>query len=176
VYEGIACTIESLGHNRFDWPSSLRRTDIAIEASWLKKNLFSEKSNVENRLLHQGVFIHYLPYACVYSNEPRRKKRDPFALKRLFTTLPVVLAEGNLYYADKLLRSVFPAWHIQVRCITLWLVICAFISWNLALKWFIILTIYMILLAIAVPDYLVVEEDKKKIKKRKKQDKKEAVA
>jgi hypothetical protein len=176
VYEGIAVTIESLGHNRFEWPSSLRRTDIALEASWLQSNLFSEKSNIENRLLRQGVFIHYLPYACVYSNEPRIRKRDPFALKRIFTALPGVLAEGNLYYADKLIRAVFPSWHIQVRCITLWMLVCMFIRWSLGLKWFIILTIYMILLAIAVPDYLVVDEKKKKSKKSKKREKKEALA
>jgi hypothetical protein len=51
-----------------------------------------------------------------------------------------------------------------------------FIRWSLGLKWFIILTIYMILLAIAVPDYLVVDETKKKSKKSKKREKKEALA
>jgi hypothetical protein len=176
VYEGIACTINSLGHNRFEWSSSLRRTDIAIDAQWLKKNLFSEKSNIENRLLHQGIFIHYLPYACVYSNEPRIRKHDKFAMKRIFTALPAVIAEGNLHYADKLIRAVFPSWHIQVRCITLWMLVCMFIHWSLGLKWFVILTIYMILLAIAVPDYLVVDEKKKKVKKSKKKERKEALA
>jgi hypothetical protein len=164
--EGVHDSVVALGHNRFEWPSALRRLDIAIDAEWLQKNLFSEKSNIENRLLHQGIFIHFLPYAQVFSNAPRRYKSTPLALKRFLTALPVALSEGNLYYADRIIRGVCPSWILQITVIALWTLVSLYFYWGTALKWLIILVVYTILIAIAVPDYLVVKPKEKKGKKK----------
>jgi hypothetical protein len=162
IHEGVHVTIMSLGHNRLNQPSSIRRTDIAVEVEWLKKNLFNEKSNIENRMLHQGVFTHYLPYAQVYSNHHRSVKHDPHTFKKIFTTLPTVLAEGNINYAEKLVRNVFPSYRTQVYIMLIWIAVCLAYQWQTSIKWWFIFAIYLILIAQAVPDYLVIQRHPKK--------------
>jgi hypothetical protein len=165
VREGMHYAVMGQGHNRMNCPSSINRVDYAIEARWLKKNLFSPKVNIENRLLHQGVFIHFLPYAKVYSNHPRIIKHDKNSFKRLFTVLPTALAEGNTHYADKLVRNVFPGWQTQLRATFVWTLICCCLQISMAVKWFVLLFIYMTLVAIVAPDYLVMsKKDRKRSK------------
>jgi hypothetical protein len=165
IFDGVDDAVLSFGHNSADWTASIGRTEVALDSEWLKKNLFSEKSNIENRLLRTGHFVYYLPQACVYSNNRRANRPVGHAFKKLFTVLPGVLAEGNISYADKLIRNAFPTWRNQMVIALLWMVVSVFFSCGIALKWFAVFTVYMILIAIAVPDDNVFRTKEKKGKK-----------
>lgn len=71
IREEIRNSIYRQGHVQAGLSSALEKTDIAIDAKWLKQNLKSPKSNLESRLLMQNIFIEYLHYAHVYSDSPR---------------------------------------------------------------------------------------------------------
>lgn len=155
LYAGIDDAVLSFGHNSAGWTAAIGRTEVAFDSEWLKKNLFDEKSNIENRLLRTGYFVHYLPQACVYSNDCRMDRPTGHVLRKFFTILPGVLAEGNIFYADKLVRNALPSLRNQIRIVLLWMVVSAFFSCGVALKWFAVFTAYMILMAVAVPDDIV---------------------
>ena len=99
IREEIRNSIYRQGHVQAGLSSALEKTDIAIDAKWLKQNLKSPKSNLEGRLLMQNIFIEYLHYAHVYSDSPRPLPYSMSKWKAL-SKLPVTLLAGNWDYAD----------------------------------------------------------------------------
>ena len=59
------------GAIRLGVSSSLCGTDMVLDLAWLKKNQKSRKSNLERRLVRQGIFVEYLETVKVYSNDIR---------------------------------------------------------------------------------------------------------
>ena len=159
IREEIRNSIYRQGHVQAGLSSALEKTDIAIDAKWLKQNLRSPKSNLESRLLMQNIFIEYLHYAHVYSDSPRPLPYSMSKWKAL-SKLPVTLLAGNWDYADKLFRQLVPSWRVLFLICSIWCIIATCYAWTLSLRWWFLLFGLLFTLCLAIPDYLI--EKKKK--------------
>lgn len=152
--EEIRNSLLKLGHNRLGLPAAFDSMDVVLDMTWLKNNFKTPKANLENRLLHQGVYIYYLPYIHVYSNQPRPRSRN-FSRRKAFLNLLPILAEGNWGYLSKLIRCFLPTWRTVLYITFLWSIIVSFIDWKVSVKWWFISLTMLFIICIAIPDYLI---------------------
>ena len=138
IREEIRNSIYRQGHVQAGLSSALEKTDIAIDAKWLKQNLKSPKSNLESRLLMQNIFIEYLHYAHVYTDSPLPRPYSMSKWKAL-SKLPVTLLAGNWDYADKLFRQLVPSWRVLFLICSIWCIIATCYAWTLSLRWWFLL-------------------------------------
>lgn len=166
IDEEIRQSIFYKGAIRLGFSSALSGWDMVLELSWLKKNLKSNKSNLERRLSRQSVFIEYLEYIHVHSVAVRkplyRVKR-----KKALTSLSEALLSGNWDYCNKIIRWLMPSWKTLVITTTILFLLIAFYDWVLMIKWGILLFALLFAICLAIPDYLVEDNKKKKEKKEK---------
>ena len=166
VNEEVRNAVLKWGHNRMGLSSAFDGIDVVLDTHWLKDNLKSEKANLENRLLHQGIYIYYLPYISVHSPEPRPQPQK-FPKKKALSNLFPIFMEGNFQYLGKLIRCFFPSWQSILFLTFGWSVIHTFVDWRGSLLWWGILLIFLLTICADIPDYLV--KDKKKNTKKAKQ-------
>ena len=82
--EEITQALFGTGATRLGVSSALYGADMVLDLKWLKKNQKSRKSNLERRLVRQGIFVEYLEKVKVYSSDiraPRYKVRFSKALR-----------------------------------------------------------------------------------------------
>ena len=161
--EEIRNAILKKGHNQLNFSSAFDNVDYAINLKWLKKNLINTHSNLENRLLHQGIHIYYLPYANIYSTTARTRPKK-FSKKKAFLNLLPILSEGNIDYFDKLIRCFCPTWKTLFWIVSTWCIISSIIKWTCSIKWWCILIIFLFTISAITPDYLVKDRKKKRRK------------
>ncbi len=161
--EEIRNSIFNLGHNKLGISSSLGKVDYAVDAKWLKANLTKHRSNIENRLLHQEIYIYYLPNACIYSDSVRPRPKH-FSIIKAAKLLPQVTLDGNLGYVDKLLRSFFPSLEVMFYLFIGWCIFTTYIDWVHSFKWWFILFIFGLVTSMAIPDYCIRDKRKQKSK------------
>lgn len=104
------------GAIRLGVSSSLCGTDMVLDLAWLKKNQKSRKSNLERRLVRQGIFVEYLETVKVYSNDiriPQYKVRFSKAL----SALPEAMLTAHWDYCNKIFRWVLPSWRTGLTAI-----------------------------------------------------------
>ena len=69
--EEITQALFGTGATRLGVSSALYGADMVLDLKWLKKNQKSRKSNLERRLVRQGIFVEYLEKVKVYSSDIR---------------------------------------------------------------------------------------------------------
>ncbi len=149
------------GHSGAGLPSALDGVDMVLELAWLKENLKSSRTNLEIRLLKQGVFIEYLEYVTVVSPLPR--KRRVLARGKAAARFFEVLFSGNWGYTSRLFQRFIPSWGVALLLSTLLAAIYTYVSWTDSVKWWVMILLLLFTMSLAIPDYLV--EKKKKSKK-----------
>lgn len=164
VDEEINHAIFKQGHTLFGLSSGMDGTDMAMELKWLQKNLKSSKSNLERRLLKQGVFIDYLIHTPVCSPAPRTRTHVVSG-KKIVSDLPEALLTGRWEYADKLLQRLLPSWKTLLIATSILSVGMSCYSGALSVKWWILLFGLLFTVCLAIPDYLVETTKKRKSKK-----------
>ena len=90
---------------------------MVLDLKWLKKNQKSRKSNLERRLVRQGIFVEYLEKVKVYSSDiraPRYKVRFSKALR----ALPEAIFTAHWDHCNKILEmdSSFPENEFNKYC------------------------------------------------------------
>lgn len=153
------------GHTRIGLSSAMDGTDMAMELTWLQKNLKSPRSNLERRLLRQRIFIEYLEQAIVYSTAPRTRTHE-IAGGKVLSDFPEALFTGNWDYADKLFQRLLPSWKVLLS--TVGILSVATTCYNggaFSIKWWILLFCLLFTVCLAIPDYLVETKKKRKSKK-----------
>ena len=133
---------------------------LELLLKWLKKNQKSRKSNLERRLVRQGIFVEYLEKVKVYSSDirtPRYKVRFSKALR----TLPEAIFTAHWDYCNKILRWILPSRKTNLISIALIATALLCYDWSLSLKWWSLLYILMFIICLAIPDYLVRQKTKK---------------
>lgn len=159
--EEINHSLFKQGHTGVGLSSALDGMDIAVELSWLQKNLKSAKSNLERRLLRQNIFIDYLEHASVGSPAPRMRTHTLSRSKAL-SDLPEAVLGGHWDYANKLFQRLIPSWKTLLILTPLLAVATTCYDSSLSPKWWGGVFCLLLTLCFAIPDYLV--EKKKKCK------------
>lgn len=148
------------GAIRLGVSSSLCGTDMVLDLAWLKKNQKSRKSNLERRLVRQGIFVEYLETVKVYSNDiriPQYKVRFSKAL----SALPEAMLTAHWDYCNKIFRWVLPSWRTGLTAIFFIAILLLCYNWTLSLKWWTLLYVLIFIVCLAIPDYLVGQKTKK---------------
>lgn len=163
--EEISHSLFKQGHTRVGLSSALDGVDIAVELSWLQKNLKSAKSNLERRLLRQNIFIDYLEHVSVSSPAPRIRTHTLSRSKAL-SDLPEAVLGGHWDYTDKLFQRLIPSWKTLLTLTLLLAVATTCYDSSLSLKWWGGVFCLLLTLCFAIPDYLVEKKKKCKFKNR----------
>ncbi|WP_431425279.1 glycosyltransferase family 2 protein [Bacteroides hominis] len=148
------------GAIRLGVSSALCGTDMVLDLAWLKKNQKSRKSNLERRLVRQGIFVEYLETVKVYSNDiriPQYKVRFSKAL----SALPEAMLTAHWDYCNKIFRWVLPSWRTGLTAIFFIAILLLCYNWTLSLKWWALLYVLIFIVCLAIPDYLVGQKTKK---------------
>lgn len=158
--EEITQALFGTGATRLGVSSALYGADMVLDLKWLKKNQKSRKSNLERRLVRQGIFVEYLEKVKVYSSDiraPRYKVRFSKALR----ALPEAIFTAHWDYCNKILRWILPSRKTNLISIALIATALLCYDWSLSLKWWSLLYILMFIICLAIPDYLVRQKTKK---------------
>lgn len=164
VCEEINHAIFKQGHTLLGLSSGMDGIDMALELKWLQKNLKSPKSNLERRLLRQGIFIDYLAHTPVCSPAPRIRTHT-ISYKKVFTNLPEALFTGQWEYADKLFQRLLPSWKALLIATGILTVGISCYNGAMSVKWWVLLFGLLFTVCLAIPDYLVEPKKKRKSKK-----------
>lgn len=161
------------GHIRIGLSSALSGSGMAFEYKWFKKNIknissVGEDKELELQLLRQGIYVDYLEDVFAYDqkvqnqqvfyNQRRRWMASQYEnLIRGMKYISEALTTGNIDLCNKLIQ-----WAMLPRLILLGLifvvaVLFLFINIFWAIKWWILLMLMCLSLAIAIPDEMVNE-------------------
>lgn len=169
--EEINNSIFRKGHAKMGLSAALIGSGMVFDYSWFKENIkqvhtAGEDKELEALLLEQGIFIHYLEDVCVYDEKIR--KEDAFKKQRLrwlaaqfesftrtFGRLSDAIRNKNIDFCDKLLQMIMIPRVILLILIVFFACISSVVQPGLSLKWWILLTGFLIALYLAVPSYLL---------------------
>lgn len=124
------------------------RCGHGIGLEMAEKNQKSRKSNLERRLVRQGIFVEYLEKVKVYSSDirtPRYKVRFSKALR----ALPEAIFTAHWDYCNKILRWILPSRKTNLISIALIATALLCYDWSLSLKWWSLLYILMFIICLA---------------------------
>lgn len=180
ISDEIDNTIFRAGQTLFSLSSSLNGSGMAFEYQWFKTNFcklgdYEDENQLQSLLLKERIYIDYLDHALVYSQKKGGKKRYfqqrnswiKMHYRSFFKNISALvpsLMQGNLDYTNRIMQWISIPRHILFGVIVLWGASSCLVDWTLSLKWFGALLVYLFILAIATPNYLVTEKFDKAVK------------
>jgi cellulose synthase/poly-beta-1,6-N-acetylglucosamine synthase-like glycosyltransferase len=174
VSEEINNSIFRRGHVQLGLPSALIGSGMAFEFNWFNTRVQDIDSTGEDKLLEYYLLldrIHTVYLEDVYvldekiqntgdfSNQRRRWIASQIdAFKLAIKKFGAAIAEGNWPLIDKIFQWSMPPRIIMLGLIPLFMVFSMFSPVVLSYKWIILLTSYMLALALAIPARLYTKE------------------
>lgn len=181
ISEEINNSIFRKGHLNAGLSSALIGSGMAIEYNWFRTNcgkLISagEDKELEIMLLRDHIFIDYLDDVLVYDhkiekegafyNQRRRWLAAQFwSLYAGLRHIPQAILRGNIDYIDKVFQWAMLPRIIIIGLTLIMTAVTSIFSWELCLKWWILLFFLFLTFALAIPDYLVTKQSAKAIKR-----------
>ncbi|WP_071146348.1 glycosyltransferase [Bacteroides ihuae] len=167
VSEEINNALFRKGHVAIGFSSALIGSGMALEANWFRKNVkllqtAGEDKELETLLLKENIYIEYLEHVRVFDEKTQKKEGLKNQRKRWiaaqFATLrtalpyfPKALFTGNFDYCDKVLQWMLPPRIILLFVIFVFSCLRSIISLQSSLKWWILFSILVFTLIIAIP-------------------------
>lgn len=171
VSEEINNSIFRRGHVRAGFSSALIGSGMAFSYDWFKDNIkltisAGEDKELEKLLLKQGIYIAYLPNTFVYDQKVANSKNFYKQRRRwMAAQLDIMshstgdfvnsLLKGNWDYANKIFQWMMLPRVILLALIILMTALISFIEFRWAIKWWGLLFLFLITMAMALPDNLV---------------------
>lgn len=174
ISEEINNSIFRKGHVNIGLPSALIGSGMAIDFVWLKTNIAKLESAGEDKelevlLLKDGLDIAYLDGVPVYDEKTQQSKgfynqrRRWIAaqidiLSKAIADLPMAIINRNFGYADKLIQ-----WMLLPRLVLIGFIFIMSLIWTVinvlySIKWWILLLCLIMVLAVAIPKYLLTKK------------------
>lgn len=172
-FEEINNSVFRIGHNNMGLSSALVGSGLCADFNWFRENIMKLSSDFEEKemealILKQRIYIDYLEDAIIYVDHARElrrfnKQRRRWTLGQLESLrknikyfLPA-LFRSNYDLADKIFQWMLPPRTMVVCIISIMSTAMPFFSWIDALKWWIAAALFLLMCAIATPDYIVDE-------------------
>lgn len=180
IADEVNNSILRAGHVNLGLSASLNGSGVAIDFIWFKENIShlnddDDEKVIESRLLRERIYVEFLNNTHVYAlkNSGQKKfytqhgnwiRAQYYSLFTNIGNLPGAIFSGNFDYADRILQ-----WFIFPRTILLGIILlCGVLSiyfdWTACLKWWGLLFILLLTMAIATPNYLVDKKFNKAMK------------
>lgn len=171
TFEEINNSIFRLGHIAIGLPAAIAGSGMAFEYNWFKDNIVKTKAAWEDKelealLLRQHIYVDYFDHILVFDEKTRRSKdfnrqRGRWATTQFYTILknikylPTAIFNKQYDLIDKILQWMLMPRTIMMGVIVIMSLLLPFIYFSLAIKWWIMAAIILLVFAIATPDYLV---------------------
>ena len=171
TFEEINNSIFRRGHVTLGISAAICGSGIAYEFRWFKENIKKvstgwEDKEMEALLMRQQIYIDYFDNIYVYDEKTRRmgdfnRQRSRWASTQLRSILsnirflPAALFYKRYDMVDKIIQWMLMPRMLLMGIIVVMSIIMPFIYMSLAVKWWIVFAVVMLVFAIATPDYLV---------------------
>lgn len=171
TFEEINNSIFRLGHIAIGLPSAIAGSGMAFEFNWFKENIVKTKAAWEDKelealLIRQHIYVDYFDHILVFDEKTRRssdfnKQRGRWATTQFYTILknikylPSAIINKQYDLIDKILQWMLMPRTIMMGIIVVMSLILPFVYFTLAVKWWIMAALVLLVFAIATPDYLV---------------------
>jgi len=173
IFEEINNNIFRRGHIILGISSALAGSGTAFDFNWFKTNIMRTKTAGEDKelealLLRQGYFIDYFDNILVYGEKKRttikmNEQHGRWAYQQLqnlvrnIKFLPGAIFKKQYDLADKIIQWMLIPRTTMVGIIMLMSIVLPFIFLTIAIKWWILGSLALLIFALATPDYLVDE-------------------
>lgn len=171
IFEEINNSIFRRGHIAIGLSAGLMGAGCAFEFNWFKNNINNVKSAWEDKelealLMRQHIYVDYFDQIYVFDEKTREAKEfnrqrgqwmkaQFFTLLRNIHYLPVAIVNQYYSWADKIIQWMLMP-RIVMMCVIVGMsIILPIIYTTLAIKWWILFAVVLLIFAIATPDYLV---------------------
>jgi len=174
VSEEINNSIFRLGHTRLGLPAALIGSGMAFDFNWFKQRIAAIKSMGEDKFLEYFLLLDrintiYLDDVVIldekiqYSDDFSKQRRRWIASQIDIFSLAIkqtrrALVSGNWALIDKIFQWSMPPRIIMLGIIPLFLLISFFVVDISSLKWFFLITLYIMSLALAIPKKLYTKQ------------------
>ena len=173
IFEEINNAIFRRGHINLGISSALAGSGTAYDFAWFKTNVMKAKSAGEDKelealLLRQEIFIDYFDGIYVYGEKKRtttklNEQRGRWATQQIqnfirnIKFLPGAIFRKQYDLADKIIQWMLMPRTTMVGIIMIMSLVLPFVYMTMAIKWWILGSLALLVFAIATPDYLVDE-------------------
>lgn len=171
IFEEINNSIFRRGHIAIGLSAGLMGAGCAFDFNWFKNNINKIKSSWEDKelealLMRQHVYVDYFDQIYVFDEKTREAKEfnrqrgqwmkaQFFTLLRNIHYLPVAIINQYYSWADKIIQWMLMPRIVMMCVIVAMSIILPIIYTTLAIKWWILFAVVLLIFAIATPDYLV---------------------
>ena len=171
TFEEINNTIFRQGHISMGLPAAICGSGMAFNYNWFKENIIKTKAEFEDKelealLMRQHIFVDYFDDIYIFDEKNRassafKRKRGQWltdqlrSLAKNIRYLPGAIYNKQYDLIDKILQWMLIPRTLMMGIIFIMSVTLPFIYMSLAIKWWIIASLVLLVLAIATPNYLV---------------------
>lgn len=171
IFEEINNSIFRRGHVTLGLSAAAAGSAMAFDFNWFKTNIMAARTSwddkeLESRLLRQHIFVDYFDDILVFSEKVRKaedfsRQRRRWLLSHLSTIarnirfLPGAIIQRHYDLIDKIIQWMLLPRMLMMAIIMMMGVVMPFIYFTLALKWWALFTIVLLIFALATPNYLV---------------------
>lgn len=179
--EEINNSIFRAGHVRLGFSSALIGSGMAFDYSWFEENIkqvftAGEDKELEALLLKQHIYVEYLDDVYVYDEKIQKEEAFKFQRRRwlaaqihtlihMWKYLPQAIREKNWDYCDKTYQMTILPRIINLVIIPFFAILISFYDLTFSIKWWVLWLILLLVLYIAIPDFLKTKELYKSIPK-----------
>ena len=171
TFEEINNTIFRQGHISMGLPAAICGSGMAFNYNWVKENIIKTKAEFEEKelealLMRQHIFVDYFDDIYIFDEKNRassafKRKHGQWltdqlrSLAKNIRYLPGAIYNKQYDLIDKILQWMLIPRTLMMGIILIMSVTLPFIYMSLAIKWWIIASLILLVFAIATPNYLV---------------------
>lgn len=171
TFEEINNTVFRQGHISMGLPAAICGSGMAFNYNWFKENIIKTKAEFEDKelealLMRQHIFVDYFDDIYIFDEKNRassafKRKRGQWltdqlrSLAKNIRYLPGAIYNKQYDLIDKILQWMLIPRTLMMGIILIMSVTLPFIYMSLAIKWWIIASLILLVFAIATPNYLV---------------------
>ena len=171
TFEEINNTIFRQGHISMGLPAAICGSGMAFNYNWFKENIIKTKAEFEEKelealLMRQHIFVDYFDDIYIFDEKNRassafKRKHGQWltdqlrSLAKNIRYLPGAIYNKQYDLIDKILQWMLIPRTLMMGIIFIMSVTLPFIYMSLAIKWWIIASLILLVFAIATPNYLV---------------------
>ena len=171
VFEEINNSIFRRGHIAVGLSAASTGSAMAFDFNWFKENIMTAKTSWDDKeleilLLRQHIYVDYYDDILVFDEKSRsaedfNRQHRRWILSQIHTVLrniqylPGAILTRHYDLIDKILQWMLIPRMLMMAIIIVVGTIMPFIYFTLAVKWWALFVIVMLILALATPNYLV---------------------
>lgn len=171
TFEEINNSIFRLGHIAVGLSSAISGSGMVFDFNWFKDNIVNtnaacEDKELEALLIRQHIYVDYFDHILVFDEKTRsindfNRQRRRWATTQFysffnnFKYLPKALFNKQYDLIDKILQWMLIPRTIMMGVIVLMSIVLPNIYFTLAVKWWFLAALILLVFAVATPNYLV---------------------